>query len=222
MNIKQQRGFALFEVLFFVLLAAVIVGGAYYVGTRNNKSDNSTVTSSKSSTSQDSSSSTADWLTFSDDGTKYPKTPGNDGNEAAFSFRYPTEWKFYPIGTKVKTSNGDTAELSYNQVVPSGGQAGESGLAFNSLKTSLNAEEQYKKDVGDQSQLVGPVWQGVKSFTTEKGYSGYIARLDRGSGKATYSVNISNNKAVVIFSYGSETSKYHGAYEQIFNTVVIP
>jgi hypothetical protein len=41
---NNQRGFAIFEVLFFVLLGLVLIGIAYYVGKHSNKTDNTQAT----------------------------------------------------------------------------------------------------------------------------------------------------------------------------------
>ncbi|HSX47586.1 MAG TPA: prepilin-type N-terminal cleavage/methylation domain-containing protein [Patescibacteria group bacterium] len=55
---KNQKGFALFEVLFFILLIAVLIGVAYYIGTKH---DNKISTAAKSS--QDTKSTTSNTTT---------------------------------------------------------------------------------------------------------------------------------------------------------------
>lgn len=45
-KIKNQKGFAIFEVLFFVLVVVILVGAAYYVGTRHTKKTSNSVAAS--------------------------------------------------------------------------------------------------------------------------------------------------------------------------------
>lgn len=68
-TLKKQKGFALFEVLFFLLLAAVLVGGAYYVGKHQNKTS-SNETSASTNNPAAKSSALSNKFTFKELGVQ--------------------------------------------------------------------------------------------------------------------------------------------------------
>jgi hypothetical protein len=57
---KNQKGFAVFEVLFFLLLAIVLAGAAYYVGNHNNNTKSSSASVAPNSNANKESSDNND------------------------------------------------------------------------------------------------------------------------------------------------------------------
>lgn len=212
-RLKNNQGFTIIEFMFFVLVGAIIVGGAYYVGSQKDKAEINNLTSKSSDQSADE---TSDWVTHTGNPEKYEPLPAMDGDGVIYTFKYPAEWKFYPRDTEI-IRDGTKSTTSYQQIIPPGKSAADLGIAFYSSATNLNAEDYYKSLVGDQSGLVGPIWESVRTFTTDKGYSGHTAKLE-----STYSTHISNKKGVVTFGYSTADAESMAVIQQILDSVTIP
>jgi hypothetical protein len=80
MRKKNQLGFTVIEVMFFVLVALIIAGAIFFVGKRMGKMDTKPETAVSQNTSTADDGSTANWKTFEDKRNKV-------------SFKYPSDWK---------------------------------------------------------------------------------------------------------------------------------
>lgn len=81
MHRKNQRGFTIIEIMFFVLIALLIAGAIFYVGKRMGEDDSKTETNSQPAQNADSKNdANKDWKTFED-------------TSANVSFKYPSDWK---------------------------------------------------------------------------------------------------------------------------------
>lgn len=208
---RGQKGFTVVETLLVLILLAIIGFTGYYVyHTKNNA--NSTYNNTSKTAASDVSNNSG-WQTYTGKVSDQAQNPAVYADQIAYSFKYPAGWKFYPIGTM---DNGGASSSQF--IAPNLGS--EKTIVFNGDTTTKNAKDFYDDTVGDQSGSVGPVWQGVKSFTTQKGYSGYTAKLDLDTG-VNYETYISNNKSgLVDFHYGAAVD--NSTLQQMFESVIIP
>lgn len=213
MRSKNEAGVSSLEGLLLLVVVLVIGFVGWYVYRAQNTANN-TLANTAGNGNLTSPISTAGWQKFSDDGTKYPATPDGNGDAVGFSFLYPKNWKFYPIGT---VAHG--AEAAFNAVSPSVTATSTNDLVFSSVVTSLSAKDYFKQVTANQpAPTNGPDWQGLSGFTTKKGYSAYTSKLKASNG-TSYETIISNKKGAVIFNYGSSSSNYFSTYKAIFNSV---
>lgn len=213
---RRQKGFTVIETLLLLILLSIIGFAGYYVYHSKNNANSSYNDTAKASSSTPVNE---EWKTYNGKVSDDAQNPAVYADQIDYSFKYPSSWKFYPIGTQT-TSNGQTSSNSFQEIGSSLGS--DKNIIFNGIASAENAKDYYTNAVGDQSGLVGPVWQGVKSFTTKNGYSGYTAKLDASTG-ATYETHISNNKTgLVNFTYGAATASDNSTLQQIFDSVGIP
>lgn len=217
MKHKTDAGFSSIEVL--LTLIVIVIVGSVGLFVYSSQSKHNSAPKTKSNGSLAVRIKTSGWQTFADDGTKYPTTPDGNGDAVGFSFMYPGNWKFFPIGTM---TNG--AAAAYNSISPSSANSPVSNnLAFSSIKTNLSAKDYFRvsKSNSNQRAINSPVWEGIDDFTTKNGYTAYIVKLQETKSSIAYETIISNKSGAVIFDYGSESSKYFSIYRDIFNTVKI-
>lgn len=212
---RGQKGFTVVETLLVLILLAIIGFTGYYVYHTRNSADSS-YNNIESTTSLQANHS-SDWQTYTGKVSDQAQNPAVQADQIAYSFKYPSSWKFYPIGTE-STVSGQTGSNSFQEIAPS--LESDKAIAFNGVASTKSAKDYYIDAVGNQSGQVGPLWQGVKSFTTEKGYSGYTAKLDADTG-VNYETYVSNNKSGLIdFHYGAAVDD--ATLQRIFNSVNIP
>jgi len=207
---RGQNGFTVVETLLVLILLAIIGFTGYYVyHTRSNANSTYNNATKTANTTPDK---TSGWQTYTGKVSDQAQNPAVQADQIAYSFDYPASWNFYPIGTEVSG-----APTSFQFIAPS--STSDKSINFNSVSTTKNAKDYYTQAVGDQSKLVGPVWQGVNSFTTEKGYSGYTSKLDADTG-VNYETYISNGQSgLVAFNYGAAIDD--ATLQHIFNSVNI-
>lgn len=213
---RGQKGFTIVETLLVLILLAIIGFTGYYVYQSRNNANSSYNDAASTKTVPAASS---DWQTYTGKVSDQAQNPAVQADQVAYSFEYPPNWKFYPIGTQ-STVDGQTGANSFQEIGPS--LNSDKDIAFNGVATPKTAKDYYTNAVGDQSGLVGPTWQGVKSFTTKKGYSGYTSKLALDTG-ANYETYISNNKSgLVDFHYGEAMASDTSTLQKIFDSVTIP
>lgn len=213
---RNQRGFGAVEGLLFLILLSILGFTGYYVYHAKNNANSTYTTTAK--TGSDTPISSA-WQTYNGEVSDQAQNPAVEADQIAYTFQYPSSWKFYPIGTEM-TSGGQTSSISFQEIGPS--QNSDKSIRFNSVTSSKNAKDYYTAIAGDQSKQVGPIWQGVGDATTRAGYSGYTTKLDASTG-TVYETYISNNKTgLVVFNYGSAAASDSATLQRMFRSVNIP
>lgn len=213
-----QKGFTVIETLLVLILLAILGFTGYYVW-HSQKTANSTYNSAAKTSNSTASSSADNWQTYTGKVTDQADNSASEADQISYTFKYPGDWKFFPIGTQ-ETVDGQTGANSFQEIAPSLGS--NKAISFNGRTTSKNAEDYYHSLVGDQSGLIGPKWEGVGSVSTKSGYSGYTSKLVTSTG-TTYETDISNNKSgVVVFNYGAAMNVDQTTMRKIFESVNIP
>ena len=213
----NQKGFGAVEALLFLILLSILGFTGYYVW-HTSKNANSTYNSA-ANTNGSLANQYSNWQTYTG---KVGPDVGNSASEEdqiAYTFKYPAGWKFFPIGTQ-ETIDGQTGADSFQQIAPSLGS--NKAISFNGRTTNKNAKDYSTSLAGDQSNFVGPIWEGVGAVSTKTGYSGYTSKLAAPTG-TTYETIISNNKTgAVVFDYGAAIYSDKTTLQHIFDSTVIP
>ncbi|HET8991850.1 MAG TPA: hypothetical protein VFN31_02345 [Candidatus Saccharimonadales bacterium] len=143
---KNQKGFAVFEILFFVLLAIILVGAAYYVGKHSHSSSSasnkptsktassSPITSTANDSSQVISETQATYAAYinlvdsnsTETDSQFIKTSGyyTSNYTETPTTQYPIFCDQNVIPASVSVTNpvvtGDTASVDVTKVIPGG------------------------------------------------------------------------------------------------------